>query len=204
MATAVAVMDGPTWGHNTDVIVVADPARRSLTWIPRDLWCEELGNRVNKAYALGGHDLLLAALAEHGTPAAHSLCLRPDGIREALGDASFRVPVREPMSFDYEGEEVVFSPPVETLAGERIHAWVGARKRLDGARVRLPDLDRIRRQQELVAVMIGDGFRFSRFVAPGIPARASGESALLELRLVRWNWAFRTLDDVEPARRGER
>jgi hypothetical protein len=38
MATAVAIMDRPSFDSNTDVLVVADPAARSLVWIPRDLW----------------------------------------------------------------------------------------------------------------------------------------------------------------------
>ncbi len=202
MATVVAVMDGPSWGNNTDVIVVADPARRSLRWVPRDLWCDGLGRRINKAYALGGHDGIIEALSDHGIVATNSLCLRPDGIGEALGDTSITVPVREPMEFRYGGGWVRFEPPVETLAGERVHAWVGARTRHPDMPVaRRPDLDRLRRQQELVAVMIGDGFDFGRFLAPGLPARISGSGALADLRQVRWNWSFSTLDDVEPAER---
>ncbi|MGI9020463.1 MAG: hypothetical protein ACR2G3_07120 [Solirubrobacterales bacterium] len=201
MATVVAVMDGPSWGHNTDVLVVADPARRSLLWVPRDLWCDKLGTRINKAYALAGHEGLVGALAEHGVRARHGICVRPEGIEAALGEAAFTVPIRERMEFDYDGW-VRFDPPVEVLSGERIHAWVGARTRRPGIpQVRLPDLDRLRRQQELVAVMIGDGFDFRRFVADGLPVRVSGEMALSELRQVRWNWSFQTLDDVEPAER---
>jgi hypothetical protein len=210
VATVVAVMDGPTWAHNTDVIVVADPSRHRLLWVPRDVWCAGLGHRVNKAFALGGHEGLRAALAEHEIEAQHSICLRPDGIRPALEGVSIKLPVRERMEFWYplspgasieDGRKpIAFEPPVEELGGERIHQWVGARYRRGpeppGWR---PDLDRIRRQQELIAVMLGDGFDFGRFLAPGLPVSISGEDARDDLAQVRWDWAFMTLADVEPA-----
>ena len=43
--------------------------------MPRDLWCEDLGDRINRAYELGGHAGLKAALAEHGIDAEHGLVL---------------------------------------------------------------------------------------------------------------------------------
>jgi anionic cell wall polymer biosynthesis LytR-Cps2A-Psr (LCP) family protein len=193
-------MDGPSFGHNTDVIVVVSPHERRLTWVPRDLWSEELDARINKAFALGGHEKLIEALAEQGIEAEHSVCLRPDGIRPALEGVSITMPIRSAEEFDYEGEWVRFEPPVEELSGERIHQWIGARKRrADPPPGWLPDLDRIRRQQELVAVMLGEGFDFSRFVAAGMPVRISGDEALADLAQVEWNWVFLTVADVEPA-----
>ena len=56
MATAVAIMDRAGFGENADVIVVADPEAETLTWVPRDLWSERLGNRIARAYARGGHE----------------------------------------------------------------------------------------------------------------------------------------------------
>jgi glycosyltransferase involved in cell wall biosynthesis len=48
-------------------MLATSPSPRTSTGpIPRDLWCETLGNRVNSAYRLGGPDRLLAALREHG------------------------------------------------------------------------------------------------------------------------------------------
>lgn len=215
MATVVVVMDGPSFGHNTDVIAVADPSLRGVRWVPRDLWCEAQGTRVNKAYAEGGHDGLVAALAELGIAAEHSICLRPDGIRPALEGVTIKIPIRERLEFWYpakpgrpieEGRQLmVFEPPVEELSGERIHAWIGARRRRGpdppGWQ---PDLDRIRRQQELIAVMLGEGFDFRRFLAPGLPVRASGDEAIGELRQVRWDWSLMTVADVEPAEIGGR
>lgn len=193
-------MDGPSFGHNTDVIVVVDPDELTLLWVPRDLWCHGSGRRINKAYARGGHDALIEALAEHDIEAHHSICLRPDGIRPALEGARIKVPVRGPMELFYDGEWIRFEPLVEELSGERIHAWIGARSRRGRAPPGwLPDLDRIRRQQELIAVMLGDGFDFRRFLAPGLPTRISDDAAIAELSEVRWDWVFAMLADVVPA-----
>ena len=63
---AVGVLDSDDWAANTDNLAVVEPARRRLTWVPRDLWCESVGDRVNRAFATGGHGLLVEALAEHG------------------------------------------------------------------------------------------------------------------------------------------
>jgi anionic cell wall polymer biosynthesis LytR-Cps2A-Psr (LCP) family protein len=192
-------MDGPSFENNTDVLVVADPTARTLVWVPRDLWCKGLSRRVNKAYALGGHERLIAALAEHDIRAEHSICLRPDGIRPALHGVRLTIPVREEMELDYEGEWVHFAPPAEELSGERIHAWIGARTRSGPAPPGwLPDLDRIRRQQELIAVMLGEGFGFRRFISAGPAVRVSGDAAIDELSQVRWDWEYSTLDDVVP------
>jgi anionic cell wall polymer biosynthesis LytR-Cps2A-Psr (LCP) family protein len=193
-------MDGPSFERNTDVIVVASPRERMLTWVPRDLWSEEQGLRINAAYARGGHDALVAALAEQGLAVEHSICLRPDGIRPALEGVTITMPIRRPEELRYAGEWMRFEPPVEELSGERIHAWIGARmRREDPPPGWLPDLDRIRRQQELVAVLLGERFDFSRFVAPGLPVEVSGEAALNELAQVQWAWTFLTIADVEPA-----
>jgi anionic cell wall polymer biosynthesis LytR-Cps2A-Psr (LCP) family protein len=193
-------MDGPSFGHNTDVIVVASPRKRMLMWVPRDLWSARIRARINKAFALGGHETLVAALAEHGLDVEHSVCLRPDGIRPVLEGVSITVPVRSPEEFRYADQWVRFDPPVEELSGDRIHAWVGARtRRRPDPPGWLPDLDRIRRQQELLAVMLGEGFAFRRFIGPDLPVRISDDAAIEELASVQWDWAFHIVADVEPA-----
>jgi hypothetical protein len=40
---------------NTDIVVVAEPERKLLRWIPRDLWCARLGDRINAAFRHGRH-----------------------------------------------------------------------------------------------------------------------------------------------------
>jgi hypothetical protein len=198
-------MDRPEFGANTDVLVLADAERRHLLWVPRDLWCEGLGTRVNRAYAQGGHGRLAAALAEHNLAVDGSVCLLPGAIATAFDGVTVAMPVRERMEFWYpleplrpieEGRKrVVFEPPVEMLAGERIHQWLGARYRID-----LPgtDLDRIERQQQMVAVLLGEGFDFARFLASAADVRLSAPSALDELRAVRWDFRAGTLSGLMP------
>ena len=174
-------------------------AARRLLWVPRDLWCAELGQRVNKAYALGGHEQLIGALSEHEIAAEHSVCLRPDGIRPALEGVAIRVPVREELELRFAGEWMRFDPPDEDLSGERIHGWIGGRQlRGEASQGWLPDLDRIARQQELVAMALADGLDFARFLESGLPVQVSDPAALDELSGVRWDWAYATLD-VTPA-----
>src|SRR5215212_5544445 len=154
MATVIGVMDRDSFGANTDVIVLADSSARELLWIPRDLWCESLGDRVNRAFALGGHVGLSVALAEHGIAGEHSVCLLPAAVGSAFDGLEVEVPVDERIELWYplapqrsikEGRKrVVFEPPVERLAGERLHQWIGARY---GVARPGSDLERIRRQQ---------------------------------------------------------
>lgn len=208
MATVVSIMDRPSFRANTDVIVVADPPGARLLWVPRDLWSPGLGNRVNRAYAVGGHGRLAAALAEHGIAVDHGLCLGRAAIERATADVAIRMPVERSMSFWYplaparpieEGRKrVTFAAPVERLAGERLHQWVGARYAVEPGDE--GDLHRIRRQQQLVAVMLGAGFDFQRFLAPGLPRELTSGAALDELAQVRADWRFETFGPTRGAR----
>ena len=65
MSTVVSVMDEDSWDARTDNIAVVEPARKRILWIPRDLWCPRLDNRINRAFAIGGHELLIDGLGEH-------------------------------------------------------------------------------------------------------------------------------------------
>ena len=205
MATVVSVMDRPSFEADTDVIVVADPEARKLLWVPRDLWCERIENRVNRAFALGGHALLADALAEHGINASHGICLQPGAIESGLEGVEVRVPVHERMEFLYplerhrpieEGHKVVsFNPPVEHLRGERFNQWMGARFRNGAAS---SDLERIERQKVLVAAFLLEGFDFSRFVRPALPVSLSSTFAIQELSRASADWILDTLDDLVP------
>jgi hypothetical protein len=207
MATAIGVMDRASFGENTDVLVVVDPAIERLLWVPRDLWCEGVGDRINRAFALGGHSLLVAALAEHGLKVANSVCLGRAAVEAGLADVTVEVPVGERLEFWYplapqqpieQGRKrVVFEPPAETLSGERIHQWIGARYRVGTAG---SDFERIRRQQELVVALLSKGFDFRAFIADGLPTRISSPKAIEEIARVRPAWRFETLSDLEPVR----
>ncbi|MGQ0640926.1 MAG: LCP family glycopolymer transferase [Gemmatimonadaceae bacterium] len=206
--TVIGVMDRDSWTARTDNIVVADPRRRRLLWIPRDLWCDVVGDRINGAYERGGHKLFLAAVRELGIPVESSVVLLRSAVEHALAGLSISIPVDRPRRYWYPLEPtlrledgaklVVFEPPQETLAGERIHQWIGARRSADSPPPRLPDLDRIERQQILVRRLLEEKFDFSRALDNPALVAVSGASALEQLGCVGLGWAMRTYDRVEP------
>jgi peptidoglycan/xylan/chitin deacetylase (PgdA/CDA1 family) len=206
MATVLTIMDGTGWAGNTDVIVVVDPARRSLCWVPRDLWCDHLGDRVNSAFRRGRHEGLISALGEHAIVVEHSVCLRREATERAIQGLTVTVPVPRELDFWYprspnrpieESRKLVsFRPPSEVLDGERIHHWIGARYALHSDTT---DFDRIRRQQVLLARLFEERFEFERVLSdPALVARSS-DQALAELRGVNGSWRLETLDDVIDA-----
>jgi hypothetical protein len=203
VATVVSVMDRRGWGANTDNIVVVDPARRTLTWIPRDLWSPMLGNRINTAFRHEKHATLRAALAEHGVYVSDGLCLQREAVANALRDVSVEIPVPKQLRFWYplepehdiqDGRKLVeFDAPSEVLRGERIHQWIGAR--YDVAGVDGSDLTRIRRQQVLVRRLLEDAFDFSRALADPKLVSITGDGALDDLGGVNAQWHFAVMDD---------
>jgi hypothetical protein len=205
MATVVSIMDRSSWTARTDNIVVVDADLQALTWIPRDLWASTLRNRINVAFQRGGHPMLLRALAEHGAEVSESICLLRDALGAALRGVSVRVPIEEHLRFWYpmepaleieDGRKLVeFRPPSEMLAGERIHQWLGARYAVQGPS---SDLFRIRRQQVFVRRLLEDGFDFTRALANPESISMTSARAVDELRNVRADWSFATMDDVAP------
>ena len=91
----------------------------------------------------------------------------------------------------------MFEPPIERLSGERLHQWLGARRRIDKPS---DDRGRISRQQELVAVALGDGVDFRRFIADPESVRGASPEALAELARVRPLWRIQTLGPLVPRR----
>jgi len=206
MATVIAIMDRDAWDANTDVLVVADAERQSLTWVPRDLWCPPIGHRINKAFARGGFPLLLSCLRDLGFSASGGICLRRSAVARALNGISVTVPVEEPLRLWYplepeadlsDGRKPVdFDPPSERLEGERIHQWIGARRSRLGPS---SDLHRIARQQVFLQALLEQRFPFWRAIEDPHAVRFTGQQALTEAASVREGWSFRTMDDVLPA-----
>ncbi|MCU0305556.1 MAG: hypothetical protein MUC56_15990 [Thermoanaerobaculales bacterium] len=206
MRVAVAVLDRDGWQSETDVLVVTDGSRRRLLWVPRDLWCDGLGDRVNTAFRRGGHELLRTALAEHGLAVDGCLVLRRSAVEEALADVVLTVPVPRRLEFWYpltptsrleDGRKrVVFDPPAAELRGERVHQWLGARSQVHGAG---SDLFRIARQQEFLRALLASPFDVARVLAD--PARVSAMPAdvAASLRGVDLGWSFETLGGMAPA-----
>jgi hypothetical protein len=218
MATVVAVMDRDGWHENTDIIVVVDPEDKLLLWVPRDLWCRQLGATVNAAFAAAGHRQLLDALAELGVAAEHCICLQRKALERGLAGMSVTVPVAATLRFWYPlspttaiekgRKKIHFRPPTEVLTGERIHQWLGARYLIDvdGERSRplgiprLPDLHRIHRQQVFLACALRQRPDASTFVSDPALVSISDPRACEEVAQVDASWSFRTVDDVVPAR----
>lgn len=206
MATVVTVMDRAGFDQRTDNIVVVQPARHRLLWVPRDVWCEGLGDRVNGAFAAGGHDALLGALRSLGIDVDHSVCVPRGAVERVLRDLVVTVPVTAPLRFWYplaptarieDGRKPVdFLPPREPLSGERIHQWLGARHGRDPA-VPASDLARIARQQVFVRALLRQGFHGAEVLADPEPPSASDPAALADLRRVRSWWRLATTDQVD-------
>lgn len=202
-------MDRDSWAARTDNIVLIEPRRRRLLWIPRDLWSDIVGDRINEAFGRGGHELLLAAIQELGLPAEYSVVLLRSAVERALNDLRVTVPVARPMRFWYpleptsrleDGAKLVrFDPPEETLAGERIHQWIGARSSADKP-LRLPDFDRIERQQILIGCLLRQGYDFSAaLIDPALVAISSSTTfQYFTHDGSRLGWSLRTYSKVEP------
>jgi anionic cell wall polymer biosynthesis LytR-Cps2A-Psr (LCP) family protein len=209
MSTVVGVMDRDGWASRTDNIVVVDGRRRLLTWVPRDLWSPVVGHRINHAYERGGHPLLSRALAELGYPVESSVVLWRSAVERAVSDLRIVVPVDRSRRYWYplaptlkieDGAKwVVFDAPEETLEGERIHQWIGARTSADSRPPQLPDLERIGRQQILVRRLLETRFDFSTLLRDPELVTISGATAVSELSGVRADWSLRTYDRVAPA-----
>ena len=213
MATVVTVMDRDGFDQRTDNIVVVQPRRRRLLWVPRDVWSDVAGDRINTAYARGGHAGLREALAGLGISVDHGLCVPRSTVEAALADLTVTVPVEEPMHLWYpmaprtaieDGRKPVdFLPPREELTGERIHQWLGARYGRD-ASTRSSDLDRIGRQQVLVRALLRDHFDFARVLRGPVEPSLSGPGAIDDLRRVRAWWSFAWADQVADEEIGGR
>ncbi len=200
MSTIVGIMDRAGFESNTDNLVLVEPTRQRLLWIPRDLWCPAMGDRINAAFRRGGHERLCAALGEHGLQAGHSIVLSRAATEAALAGVSVLVPVPARMVFDYpltptsrieDGRKpIAFEPPAERLHGERIHQWLGAR---GGS-----DLHRIERQKVFLRRLIQRRFPFHQCLSRPEWFRCSDPVAVDELATVRESWRFDTLGALEP------
>jgi hypothetical protein len=208
MATAVGIMDAPGLKGNTDVLVVADPSSARLLWVPRDLWCDRIRDRVNQAFALGGHDELRLCLAEHGLEVEHGLCLGRLAVERALEGVAVEVALSERLEFWYPADprapieegrrRISFEPPGEVLRAERLHQWLGARYPTVGTG---SDMDRIERQQRLLSALLRHGFDPSPAFADPDEISATDPAALDELRGVDSAWQLETFGaDAVPTR----
>lgn len=202
----VAILDRDDWQANTDIIVIANPTAKTLTWLPRDLWSPRLNNRINSAFALGGGELVLAALADLGFPAQSLLCLRRAATEGALADVAVTVPVFEPLDFWYplhptrpieEGRKAIsFRPPQELLSGERLHQWMGARTMINRSG---SDLLRLKRHPILLRALLASRFDFETILADPALVQMMGKDPIAVLSKVNAAWTMSVFDTVKDA-----
>jgi hypothetical protein len=204
-AAVVAILDRDEWSANTDVIVVADARRRRLTWVPRDLWSNRLHDRVNRAVHSGGCEELIRVLGEFGFNCDSGLVLRRGAAEAALAPVSVTVPVSKRLDFWYplaptlpieQGrKQVSFVPPAETLTGERVHQWIGARLLVGGGG---SDLMRLERQQVLLRALLRQGFVFPTAIRSPELVQMVGDP-IDTLRQVTRHWKMVILGPTVPA-----
>jgi len=96
---------------------------------------------------------------------------------------------------------VQFDPPEETLEGERIHQWLGARRSADTLPPKFPDMDRIERQQTFIRRLLQEGFDFSKLLDDLALVRLSDAGALGPVSAVRVDWELHTFSQFEPETR---
>lgn len=206
MTTVVTIMDRAGFDQRTDNIVIVDPRRRRLLWVPRDVWCPAINDRINGAFCLGGHAQLIDALGSLGFEVDHSVCVPRGAVERLLEPVSVTVRVDHPLRFWYPltpttniqdaRKEVDFDPPREVLAGERIHQWLGARKGRD-PKTRGTDLERIRRQQVFLRALLRQGVDLSMLTTDREPPSwSNADAARREVAKVRWWWSMRCADQV--------
>ena len=213
-AVVVGVMDRDSWTANTDNLVVVRPQTQPARLGAARPLVGRGRRRINAAFASGGHELLRAAVTEHGLPADASLVLLRSSVEAAFEGLSVTVPVDRRRRYWYplaptlrieDGRKLaMFYPPHETLTGERIHQWIGARTSADGPAPALPDLDRIERQQVLVRALLAGGFEFATALRDPALASIDGPGAVDVLRAVRPSWGLRTFTRFQPATVGEK
>ncbi len=208
MATVVGVMDERSLRGRTDVTVVVDPERKHLLWIPRDLWCEDLGDRVNRAFELRGHDGLKAALAEHGIAIDHGLVLSRAATERVIAGLDVMMPVARASRLPFRkfragtsGRRSGRSASTRRRPGSMetsIHDWLSGRYSSD--RNEAGDLGRIRRQQLLLVVLLGERADLSGVLDAAERVRSELGSRAGDLAAVRTGWTCGTFGPLTPRR----
>lgn len=161
--------------RNTDIIIVLDPMMKKLTWIPRDVFSYRINHRINAAFSHGGHRCFIDAVKRLGfDKISHSVCIPMDTCKKVFSGIELYVDIPKEIEYYYpiklfepieNGHKIIrFEPPGESLKGERIHQFLGARIQVDPSKHTLfGDFERIERQQVFFKSLIREGFNFQNF-----------------------------------------
>lgn len=155
-------MDRDSWSARTDIVVIVDMDKKTITWVPRDVYVECIQNRINTAYAKGGADLLKEALISLGFNIDVVICVLPEAVNTYIQSIdSIQIRLHERLEFKYplhrhtpieEGSKRIIFDKMPDLSGDRIHEWIGAR--YSPNELYATDLFRIVRQMHLVQKLI--------------------------------------------------
>lgn len=210
MNTVITITDREGWKADTDNIAIVEPVLRRILWIPRDLWSKKINDRINKAFARGGHKLLKKTLKEYKISVDSSICLQRSATTRIIESLRVWVPVKNTMKFLYplkptlpieEGNKLItFNPPGEWLSGERIHQWIGARitpKDFESRNLIGSDLNRIERQKVFVRSLIAQRFDFRKFIEKEDEYSTIGSRGFEDLRNIGPDWTMETYGPLE-------
>ena len=199
-------------GERADVIILAQVAdgRRQLLSIPRDLKVDLAGhgtNKINAAYAFGGPNLLVDAVAEAtGIRANHYLEVEFGGfagIVDALGgiELDFPYPARDSKS----GLNV--EAGTQTVDGATALAYARSRsyeELKDGSWMAQGggDIARAARQREVLAEIMSEassvsGLVRSPWVLGAVGSHLTADSDLNLITLAGTGWAMRSADETD-------
>jgi hypothetical protein len=169
----ILIMDRNYWLARTDVIIICDSAKKLIYWLPRDLYCLRIKNRLNTAYAKGKDTLVMECLKDIGITVKYCVCILPHLINENIiniGEINISIPITRNFYYPLHRQApiengkrlITFTAPNEILAGDRIHEYIGARYVADNdiPTPYFPDFDRIRRQQKLLKTLLQKKYKF--------------------------------------------
>jgi hypothetical protein len=177
----ICVMDRNGFSENTDIIIIIDSIKKTIQWIPRDLFSKRVNFRINVAYTRTGPEGLKKCLKDIHINVDECVCMLPLFIEEAIKIIdNINVPVKISEKFYYplhrhkpieEGKKIIsFNIPSEILSGDRFHEWLGARSIIkeDGKNnynyYNYPDFIRVSRQQILLKEIIKKKFNFTSII----------------------------------------
>ncbi len=217
-AISIVVMDRNAWTANTDIIVIIIPNKKTLLWVPRDLYCELINNRINKAYCKGRAELFLKSINSYDFDfnVTNCVCLFPSAIEKYIDKIkSIEVPVNIKREFKYplhrhkpieEGFKIItFNEPSETLTGDRFHEWIGARYAVNPKGFIGTDFDRIYRQQILVKEILKKNIDIIDnndidYINNSQDIRGLDINVINILKTVDSTWSFNTIDKLVSKR----
>lgn len=102
MSIVVCVMDRNGYNNNTDIIVIVDSEKKSIYWIPRDLYSPRIKRKINAAYCKVGPNGLKNCLKDLNIYVKECVCLLPLFIEQAIKIINkIIVPVEENEKYYY-------------------------------------------------------------------------------------------------------